>query len=100
VRSAYGEHALSVGSVCSAINIVVELPVPAASSPQSDYNVHQEGMALGVAMKGISMIWEWSFDGWSGRFTTNSLPIDNGTRGSMKECIQSPGSIICLNDCS
>ena len=50
-----------------------------ASSPESNQNVHQEEMASGVAMKGISMISERSFDDWPKRFKIISLLKGNGT---------------------
>jgi len=82
------EHIWGIGAICSITTIVVGLKVLDGKLTTIRLERLPIGMASGVAMKGISMISKWSFDGCIIASQLVRFSYTNGTRGSKKGCIR------------
>lgn len=88
VEAVSSEHIWGIGAICSITTIVVGLKVLDGKLTTIRLERLPIGMASGVAMKGISMISKWSFDGCIIASQLVRFSYTNGTRGSKKECIR------------
>jgi hypothetical protein len=88
VEAVSSEHIWGIGAICSITTIVVGLKVLDGKLTTIRLERLPIGMASGVAMKGISMISKWSFDGCIIASQLVRFSYTNGTRGSKKGCIR------------